>query len=130
MFDDARLRVAAVALTGQFLKRVLDGSPCPIRAAAVDAQLGGQFVGGLEADSPDVVGQLVGVLFDLGDGLLAIGPVNADGPARTDAMLGQEEHDLPDFPLFLPTLANPLHPFLPIPLMCSRKSGAVSKIWV
>ena len=100
-----------MSLTGQFLKRVLDGGPCPIRAVAVDAQLGRQFVGRLEADAPDVVGQLVRVLLDLGDGLLAVGAVDPHRPPGTDAMLGQEEHDLADFLLLLPALADPLEPF-------------------
>ena len=116
MFDDAGLRVADVALAGQVLERVLDGGPGPIGTVAVDPHLGRQFIGGLEADAPDVVGQPVGVLLDLGDGFLAVGAVDPDGPAEADAMLGQEEHDLADFLLLLPTLADPLDPFLADPL--------------
>ena len=115
--------IADMALAGKFLKRVSDGGPCPIGAVAVDPQLGGQFVGGLEADAPDVVGQLVGVLLDLGDGLLAVGAVDSHGPARTDAMLGQEEHDLADFLLLLPALADPLDPFLADPLDVQQEVG-------
>jgi hypothetical protein len=76
VFDDAGLRVADVALAGQVLKRVLDGGPGPVGTVAVDPQLGRQFIGGLEADAPDVVGQPVRVLLDLGDGFLAVGAVD------------------------------------------------------
>ena len=55
--NDARLREANVPLAGKLLKRVADGGPCPVRAVAVDSQLGGQFVGRLEADPSNVVGQ-------------------------------------------------------------------------
>ena len=112
MFDDARLGVADVALARQILERVLDGGSGPIGTIAVDSHLGGEFVGGLEADSPDVVGQPVRVFLDLGDGFLAVGPVDADGPARTDAVFGQEQHDFADFLLLLPALANPLDPLV------------------
>ena len=80
VLDDARLRVADMPLAGKFLERVPDGGPGPVGAVAVDPQLGGQFVGGLEADAPDVVGQLVRVLLDLGDGLLAVGAVDPAPP--------------------------------------------------
>ena len=73
MLNDAGFGIANVALTGKFLEGVLDGGTSPVGAVAVDTQLGGQFVGRLEADPPDVVGQLVGVFLDLGDGLL-VGP--------------------------------------------------------
>ena len=59
MLDDAWLGITTMPLTGQLLERVPDGSPGPIRAVAVDAQLGSQFIGGLEADATDVVGQLL-----------------------------------------------------------------------
>ena len=109
VFDHAGLGISAMALAGQFLQRVLDGGPGPIGTVAVDAQPGGQLVGRLEADAPDVVGELVRVLLDLGDRLLAVGAVDADGPAGADAVLGQEEHDLADFLLLFPALPDPLH---------------------
>ena len=121
MFDDAGLRVSNVPLAGQILKRVLDGGPGPIGTIAVDPHLGRQFVGGLEADAPDVVGQPVGVLLDLGDGFLAVGPVDSHSPTETDAMLGQKEHDFADFLLFLPALADPLDPLLADPLDVEKK---------
>ena len=38
----------------------------------------------------NVIGEPVGVLLDLGDGLLTIGAVDPDRPARGDAVLGQD----------------------------------------
>ena len=78
--NDARLREANVPLAGKLLKRVADGGPCPVRAVAVDSQLRGQFVGRLEADPSNVVGQAVGVLLDFGNGFLAVGAVDAAQP--------------------------------------------------
>jgi len=61
VLNHAGLWEADVALAGQFPQRVPDGGPGPIGTIAVDSELGGEFVGGLEADAPDVVGQLVRV---------------------------------------------------------------------
>ncbi|MGD0899513.1 MAG: hypothetical protein ABR915_16900 [Thermoguttaceae bacterium] len=85
MVSQARLGVSDMPLPGQLLERVLDTGPGPVGAVAVDPQFGGQFISGLEADPTDVVGQLVGVGFDLGDGLLAVSPVDPDRPTGTDA---------------------------------------------
>ena len=112
MLDNARFGVAAVSFTGKFSEAVLHRSPGPEGTVAVDSQLGSQFIGGLEADSPDVVGELEGIGLDLGDGLLAVGAVDPHRPTGSDAMLGQKEHDLANFLLLLPTLANPLEPLL------------------
>ena len=125
VFHHAGLGKAAVSLTGQFLQRVQDGGPGPIRAVAVDSQLRRQFIGGLEADAPDVVGQLVRVRFDLGDDFVSVGAVDADGPPRRDAMLGQKEHDLADLLLLLPALANPLQPFLADAFDVQQKVGGL-----
>ena len=80
MCSTAGLWVADVALARQFLKRVLDGSPCPEGAIAVAPKFRRQFIGGLEANSPDVVGQPVGIFLDFGDGFVAVSPVDPDGP--------------------------------------------------
>ena len=117
-----------MALAGQLLERVLDGGSCPVRAVPVDAQLGGQFVCRLEADPTDVVRQLVGVRLDLGNRFMAVGAVDADGPARSDAVLGQEEHDLADFLLLLPTFPDSLESFRADALICSRASEDFSKM--
>jgi hypothetical protein len=50
----------------------LDGGSSPIGAVAVDSQLHRQFIGGFEADSTDVVCQLVGIFFNFGDRLLPV----------------------------------------------------------
>ena len=48
----------------------------------------------LETDAPDVTGQSVGVLADQGDGIRAIGFVNANGSHGADAVRLEEHHDL------------------------------------
>ena len=78
MLNDAGLWVADVALAGKFAQGISDGRPRPVRAVAVDPHLGGQFVGRLEADATDVVGQLVRVVLDLGDGLLSISEAGSE----------------------------------------------------
>ena len=123
MLHDAGFREAAVTLAGQFLQRVEDGGSRPERAVAVDPQLGRKFVGGLEADAANVVGQLVRVGLDLGDGLLAVGSVDADGPPRGDAVLGQEEHQLADLFLLLPALPDPLEALLADPVDLQQELG-------
>ena len=118
---------AAVSLAGQFLQGVMDGGPRPVRAVAVDSQLRRQFIGRLEADSPDVVGQLIRILLDLGDGFVAVGAVDADGPPRRNPMLGQEEHDLADLFLLLPALADSLESLLPDSFDVQQEVGANSR---
>ncbi len=119
----AGFRVAAMAFPGKLLECVLHRRPCPVRAIAVDPQLGGQLIGGLKADPPDVVGKLVGVGLDLGNGLLAVGPVDPRSPRRADAMLGQEQHDPADLFLFLPALANSFQMRGTDPLDVDKKVG-------
>ena len=111
LLDDPRLREAAVSVTGQFLQREQDGGSRPVGAIAVDSQRRRQLVGCLEPDTPNVVGQLIRVRFDLGDGLVPVSAVDPDGAPRRDAMLGQKEHQLPDFFLLFPALADSLEPF-------------------
>jgi hypothetical protein len=100
------------AVTGQFLQAVLHGGPCPMRAVAINADPGRQFVGGFEPNTPDVVGQLIGVGFNLGDCFVAVGAVDPHCPATTYAVLAEEEHDLADFLLLFPALADSLEPSL------------------
>ena len=86
-----------MTIARKLLERVLDGGSCSIGAVAVDAQLASQFVCRLEPDPPNVIGELVGVLLDFGDGLVTVGAIDPDCPTRTDAVVGQEQHDLADF---------------------------------
>ena len=50
----------------------------------------------------NVFGQTVWVGLNLGDGILPVGLVDADGPAGADAVAVKEDHDLPDDLLFCP----------------------------
>ena len=125
LLHHARLREAAVSVTGQFLQGVQDGGSRPVGAIAVDSQLRRQFIGRLEADSPNVVGQLIRVRFDLGDGFVSVGAVDPDGSPRRNAMLGQEEHELADFLLLLPALADSLEPLRPDPFDVQQEVGGL-----
>ena len=79
--DDARLDIAAMTLGGQLFQRVADSGPGSLRAVLIDAQLRGQFIRRLEADPPNVVGELIGVGLDRGNGLLSVGAVDPHGAA-------------------------------------------------
>ncbi|MNS81482.1 hypothetical protein D3C72_1151960 [compost metagenome] len=68
----------------------------------------GYFVGGLEADAPDVLGQAVGVVADHLDGVVAVGLEDLDREGRRDAVGLQEEHHFLDALLILPGLGD--HP--------------------
>jgi len=113
LVDRQRLGVSAVSFLGQLLERVAHGGPGPLRTVAIHPQLHGQLVGGLEADAADVVGQPVGVLLDLGDGLLAVGAIDADRAGRAEPVIGEEEHDAADLALLLPALADHLQALAP-----------------
>src|SRR5664279_893161 len=102
MLHSTRLGEAAMPLSRQLLKRILDSGSGSIRAVAVDSQLESQFISGFEADSPDVVCQLIGIFFNFGNGLMPIGAVNSHRPPRRDAVFSQEEHDFADFLLLFP----------------------------
>src|SRR5262249_55039765 len=78
------------------------------RRGAVDAQSAGQFVGGLEAEAPDVGGQAVWVgPHDL-KGLLSVGLVNAHGPTGADTLRLEEDHQAAHRLLLLPAFADAL----------------------
>ena len=73
-------------------------------------QLLGDLIGGLEANAPDIQGQPVGILGDLGNGGSAIGLVDAHRPGGAHPVGLQEHHDLPDGLLFRPGGGHPLPP--------------------
>ncbi len=64
--------------------------------SARDADRRGDRVGGLEADAPDVRGQLVGLLLDGVDRFVAVFLVDLHRQGRGDADALQEDHDLLD----------------------------------
>ena len=121
MFHHAGFGKAAVSFSSQFLQAVKDGGSRPVGAIAVDSQFRRQFIGGLEADSSNVVGQLIRVRLDLGDGFVSVSPIDTDGSSRRNAMLGQKEHELTDFFLILPALADSLEPLRPDPFDMQQK---------
>ena len=121
VLDQLGLRVGAVTLAGQLLQRVTHGCAGPLRAVGCDAQSRCQLVGGPEADPAHVVRQLEGVGLDGGDGLLAVDAIDAGGAARTDPVLGEEDHDFAHLGLLVPALANPLQSFRADPLQVQQE---------
>ena len=97
-------------LAGQFLQRVTDRGAGAMRTLPVDSHAEGQLIGRLEADPANVIGQLIGIGLDGGDGVLAVGPVDPHGASRGHVVLGQEQHDLADLALLLPALLDALQP--------------------
>ena len=65
-----------------------------------------QFVGGLEADALDVVGQTVRILLHDADGVIPVGLVDADGTGGSHTMTLEEDHDLADDPLIVPAFRD------------------------
>ena len=119
--------VTAMSVTGQLLQGVQHSSSRPVRAIAVDSQLRRQLIGGLETDSPNVVGQLIRILFNLGNGLMSVGAVDTDGSPGGNPMLRQEEHDLANLFLFQPALTDSLQSLLPDPFDVQQEIGPVFK---
>ena len=97
-------------MRGCFADNVLDRSSCPQRRIVRNANLHGQFIRRAEADAPDVVRQFIRVGPHLFDGTVAVSFVNANRAGRADAVALQEDHDITDVLLFMPTLADALDP--------------------
>ena len=92
--DELGLDDGAVALVGKRLQHMPHAGLGTDHGIAGNAQALRQGVGGLEADAVDVQGQAVGILLHPGDGLGAVGLVDAHGPGRAHAMAVQKHHDL------------------------------------
>ena len=93
---------AAVPLLHGLGEREGDAGAHPDHGRALDAELGGDLVGGAEADAADVAGQPVGVLGDDPHRVRAVGLVDAHRPRGADAVRVQEQHDLADHLLLRP----------------------------
>ena len=90
------LREIAVAVVGGLGQGVGEAGLDALGAVARDADRRGDRVGGLEADAPDVRGQLVGLLLDGADRFVAVLLVDLHREGRGDADALQEDHDLLD----------------------------------
>lgn len=96
-----------MSLRCEFLKGMLDGGFGTIGAVLLDAEFRSQFISRLEPDSLDVLGKLVRILLDLGNGFLTVSSIDPDGTTLSDAMLRHEQDDFPNFFLLRPTLGDP-----------------------
>ena len=76
----------AVAIVGKLLQHMPHAGLGTDHRIAGNAQALGQGIRRLEANAVDVEGQAIGILLHPGDGLVAVGLVDADGPGRAHAM--------------------------------------------
>ena len=123
--DEPVCGVGAVPVAREFVQGVLDAGARPQRRILGHAHLGGDLVGGLEADAPDVACEEVRVAPDALDGLLAVGLVDPEGAAGGDAVAEQEGHDLADHPLFLPGFLDRVPPLRADTFDFLKAGGAV-----
>jgi hypothetical protein len=76
----------------RFGQRIGNASADPDRGGFLDAELHGDGVGGLEADSANIARQAVGVLRHHLDGVGTVGLENPYRPRGADAVAVQEHH--------------------------------------
>ena len=81
--------------------------------SVVKAQFFRDRVGRVKADTPDIIGQPVGVLLHHTETVGAVGFKDSRRVSGADIMTLQKQHDIPDFLLFLPASCDSIHPQLP-----------------
>ena len=89
-----RLGQAAMPVVQRLGERVADAGPGPHHRRLRDPDFLRDPVGGQEADPADVAGQSVRVLADDGNGIDAVGLVDAHGAGGADAVGVKEDHDV------------------------------------
>ena len=94
--DQLGLDDGAVALVGKRLQHMPHAGLGTDHGIAGNAQALRQGVGRLEADAVNVQGQAVGIFLHPGDGLGAVGLVDAHRAGRAHAMAVQKDHDVAD----------------------------------
>lgn len=109
--DEEVAREAVVAVGGGGFEGVEEAGAEALGGGFFDAHVGGDVVGGFEADAVDVVGELVGVGLEDFEGLVAVGAVDALGAGGADAALVEEDHDVVHGFLFHPGGADFLTAF-------------------
>jgi hypothetical protein len=75
------------AFLGEHFEGVAEGGAGAAEGAGFDAEASAEFVGDGEADAVDLGGEAVGVFADDGDGVVAVGFVDADGLLGAEAVL-------------------------------------------
>ena len=90
----------------------------------IDAEALGEFVGGFEANAPNVGGQTIWVGAHEFDGLIAVGFVDAHRFGRADAVRLQKDDDAAHGLLFVPAFADELQTLGADALDFLQKRGA------
>src|SRR5438105_1016138 len=88
-------------------ERVADAGTDPDHGGLLDAEPGGNLIGGAKPDAPDVTCQPVGIFADYPNGIGPIGLEYSDRPRGADPVGVQEQHDLADDLLLRPAGDDP-----------------------
>ena len=94
----------------RFGERVGDAGTHSDQRRLLDAELGGDLIGGAETDAADVAGQPIRVLRDELNGVGTVGLVDAHRARGANAVAVQEQHDLADDLLLGPAGDDALRP--------------------
>ena len=106
------LRQAAIAIGDRLHQRIGNPGPSAQHRILRDAELFRQLIRGPEADAAYIVGEAIGIFLHQGNGVGAIGLVDAHRPRRADAMALQEHHDFADRLLIGPAGGDAVEPDL------------------
>ena len=99
----------------QLIQTVKNAAAEPDKAIFVDSHLLGNGICCFEADSPDIVGQTIGIFLNDRNAVTAIGLKNLRRMGSADLMTLQKEHDILDLLLLLPAAFDPVNPYLSDP---------------
>ncbi len=95
-------RQPAMAVVQRLRERVRNTGPDADHGGFLNAKPLGDCVGGLEADTADILRQTVGIFRHDLHGIVAVGLVDAHRPRSADAMGMKKDHDLAHDFLFSP----------------------------
>ena len=101
-----------MAFVGELAEGIGQAALAASEVVLLIAHLIGNTVGGLETDTPDVVGQAVWVFIDLVDAFLAVAAVYLGGIGGADSVALEKEHDVLDVFLLFPAFPNLLDTLL------------------
>ncbi len=91
-----------MALIRQRVERVNNAGLGPHHRLRRDTDIHGDFIGGLEANAPDIRCQPVRVGTDQGNGVIPVSAVNAHGLGGAHAVAVQKNHDVTHGLLLVP----------------------------
>ena len=93
-------------------ERIDDTAFATAKVVLLISHLGGYAVSSLEADTPNVISQFIGIGFDSLNAFFPILSVDFSCVCCTDSIALKKEHHVLDVLLLLPTLGNLLYSFL------------------